>query len=31
MIVDERTYTLHPGKVPEFLKLHETEGLPIQL
>ena len=30
MIVDERTYTLYPGKVPEFFKLYEAEGLPVQ-
>lgn len=30
MIVDHRTYTLHPGKLGEFLKLYEAEGLPIQ-
>jgi len=30
MIVEQRSYTAHPGKVPEFLALVETEGLPIQ-
>jgi hypothetical protein len=30
MIVEQRTYTLHVGKIPEFLRLYETEGLPIQ-
>jgi hypothetical protein len=30
MIVDERTYTLHPGKVPEYFKLYESEGMAIQ-
>ncbi len=30
MIVEERIYTLHPGKAPEFLKLYEEEGLAIQ-
>ena len=30
MIVDERTYTIHAGKVPEFLALYEREGLAIQ-
>lgn len=30
MIVEQRTYTAHPGQVPAFLKLVETEGLPIQ-
>lgn len=30
MIIDHRTYTLHPGKLAEFLKLYETKGYPIQ-
>ena len=30
MIVEMREYTLHPGKVPEYLKLYEREGLEIQ-
>jgi hypothetical protein len=30
MFVDERIYTLHPGKVPVFLKLYEEEGLEVQ-
>jgi len=30
MIVEERIYTLHPGKTPEFLRLYETEGMPMQ-
>jgi hypothetical protein len=30
MILDHRTYTLHPGKLPELLKLYETEGYPVQ-
>lgn len=30
MIVDQRTYTLKPGAVPAYLKLYETEGMPIQ-
>ncbi|HLJ64246.1 MAG TPA: NIPSNAP family protein, partial [Stellaceae bacterium] len=30
MIVEERIYTLHPGKVPEYLRLYEAEGLAIQ-
>ncbi|MGB0091357.1 MAG: NIPSNAP family protein [Solirubrobacteraceae bacterium] len=30
MIVEMREYTLHPGKVPEYLKLYEHEGLEIQ-
>lgn len=31
MIVEERTYTTHPGKWREYLALYEAEGLPIQL
>lgn len=27
MIVEERIYTLHPGKVPAFLKAYEDKGL----
>jgi hypothetical protein len=30
MIVDERTYTLHPGKLREWMALYEKEGLPVQ-
>ena len=30
MIVEMREYTLHAGKVPEYLKLYEREGLAIQ-
>ncbi len=30
MFVEERIYTLHPGKVPEYLKLYQEEGMPIQ-
>ncbi|WP_282046065.1 NIPSNAP family protein [Roseibium album] len=30
MIVEERIYTLHVGKVPEYLKLYEAEGLAVQ-
>jgi hypothetical protein len=30
MIIDERTYTLHIGKIPEYLKLYQSEGLEIQ-
>ncbi len=29
MIVEQRTYTLQPGKVPAFLKCVETIGLPV--
>jgi hypothetical protein len=30
MFVEERIYTLHPGKVPEYLKLYQEEGMAIQ-
>jgi hypothetical protein len=30
MLVEHRTYTLHPGKVPVFLGLYEAEGIKIQ-
>lgn len=30
MIVEERTYTTHPGKWREYFALYEAEGLPIQ-
>jgi len=29
MIVEKRTYTLHPGAMPEFLALYEAEGLAL--
>jgi|SRR5580692_6858427 NIPSNAP len=29
MIVEQRIYKLHPGKVPEFLRLYETTGLEV--
>lgn len=29
MIYEHRTYRVHAGKAPEFLKLYEAEGLPI--
>ena len=31
MIVEQRTYTLYPGKHIKYLELYESEGLPIQL
>lgn len=31
MYVDERIYSLHPGKVPVFLKLYEEQGKEVQL
>ena len=30
MIVDHRTYTLHPGKMNEYVDRYEREGLPVQ-
>lgn len=30
MIVEQRTYTLHPGKVAEMVRLYGEEGLPLQ-
>jgi len=30
MIVEERIYTLHPGKVPELVRLYGEEGLALQ-
>lgn len=30
MIVEQRTYTMHVGKVPEYLSLYEQEGMAIQ-
>lgn len=30
MLVEQRTYTTLPGKVSEYLKLYEAEGLAIQ-
>ena len=30
MIVEQRTYTLHPGKVAEMVRLYGSEGLPLQ-
>lgn len=30
MFVEERIYTLVPGKAPDFLKLYEEEGMAIQ-
>lgn len=30
MIVEMRTYTTHIGKVPEYVKLYQAEGLAIQ-
>ena len=30
MIIDERTYTCHPGKVKAFLEVYERLAKPIQ-
>ena len=30
MIVDHRTYNVHPGKLPEYLEMYKAEGLPLQ-
>ena len=30
MIVDHRTYTLHPGKMNEYVDRYEREGLAVQ-
>lgn len=30
MYVEERIYTLYPGKLPEYLKLYTEEGMAIQ-
>lgn len=30
MIVEQRTYRIRPGKIHEFLKKYEAEGLPLQ-
>ena len=30
MIVEQRTYTLRPGTVPEYLEVYEREGLAVQ-
>ena len=30
MFIEQRTYTLHPGKTREYLSIYEAEGLAIQ-
>ena len=30
MIVEERVYTLHPGKLADYYRIYEERGLPIQ-
>ncbi len=31
MIIEQRTYTLTPGKLPEYLKIYEELGAPVQV
>lgn len=31
MIVEERDYHVHTGRLPELLRLYEAEGIPIQI
>ncbi len=31
MFIEERMYTFHPGKVPEYFRLYEAHGMPVQL
>lgn len=31
MIVEQRTYTLHPGAVPAYLALYQSHGMVVQL
>ena len=31
MIVEHRTYTVQPGRVPEYLANYEQYGMPVQL
>ncbi|MEP7101773.1 MAG: NIPSNAP family protein [Burkholderiales bacterium] len=31
MLVEQRTYTTHPGRVRDYLALYEAEGLALQL
>jgi NIPSNAP len=31
MVIDHRTYTFHPLKMPKWLALYEEYGLPVQL
>ena len=30
MLIEQRTYQIKPGTLPEFLRLYEEEGLPLQ-
>jgi hypothetical protein len=31
MIIEHRTYTLPPGKLPEFIRIYEELGAPVQI
>ena len=31
MIIDHRTYAIKPGKLNDYLKVYQTEALPLQL
>lgn len=31
MLVEQRTYTTHPGKWRDYLALYQAEGLPVQM
>jgi hypothetical protein len=31
MIVEQRTYTLHPGKAPAYIELYQSEGYDVQV
>lgn len=31
MLIEHRTYTLRPGTIPEFLKIYEELGAPVQV
>ena len=31
MIIDHRTYTLHPGKINDFLRVYQEQAWPLQL
>ena len=31
MIVEQRLYTFHPGKIQEFLRIYETQAMAVQL
>ena len=31
MLVEQRTYTFHPGRLAEFMRMHEAEGLALHM